>query len=293
MVKTFLKLVYKRIPFKHQLFRALKHIWTPPESVFRHLHFTGVLNLEIDKCSFKMQHYGYTIENEAFWLGLDEGWEKVSMGLWSKLSQDSDVIFDVGANTGIYSLVSQAVNPKASVYAFEPVERVYNKLEHNFRLNKYPIVGIEKAASNYNGGATIYDEADSEHILSVAVNKNLLPEEANVLPTEIKTVRLESFIEENELNKIDLMKIDVETHEPEVLEGMGKYLVKHKPTMLIEILNNDVGEAVESLVNGLDYLYFNIDEGNSSIRKVDTITKSDYFNYLICEPAVARNLELR
>ena len=87
------------------------------------------------------------------------------------------------------------------------------------------------------------------------------------------------------------MKIDVETHEPEVLQGFSKYLSKHRPTMLIEILNDDVGKEVNKLVLGLGYLYFNIDE-DGGIRQVSEITKSDYYNYLLCTNTVAKELDL-
>ena len=48
----------------------------------------------------------------------------------------SDVIFDIGANTGIFALVSGAANPKARIFAFEPVSRVFEKLKGNVALNE-------------------------------------------------------------------------------------------------------------------------------------------------------------
>ncbi len=68
------------------------------------------------------------------------------------------------------------------------------------------------------------------------------------------------------------MKIDVETHEPEVLEGMGIYLKKFKPTLLIEILDNEVAEKIQVLVKGLNYIYFNLDE-NGHINQVESLSK--------------------
>ena len=87
------------------------------------------------------------------------------------------------------------------------------------------------------------------------------------------------------------MKIDVETHEPEVLDGFRSYLNQYRPTMLIEILNDEVGRKVSSAVQGLDYLYFNINE-KGGIRQVDKITKSDYYNYLLCNSKTALKLGL-
>ena len=44
-------------------------------------------------------------------------------------------------------------------------------------------------------------------------------------------------------------------------------------------------------MEGLDYLYFNIDE-NKGIRQVDSIGQSDYYNYLVCSKAAAQQLKL-
>jgi hypothetical protein len=149
---------------------------------------------------------------------------------------------------------------------------------------------VEKAASNFTGIATIYDQ-DAEHTLSVTVNKNMNQPGVNVVPTQIETISLQDFIAENKINHIDLIKIDVETHEPEVLEGLGPYLKMFQPSLLIEILNDEVGKRVQNLVENLDYLYFNIDE-NKGIRQVEHINHSDYYNYLLCNKNVALELNL-
>src|ERR1700741_4140089 len=101
-MKKLFQTLYHFLPFKHQIFAALKLVWKPSESVYRHLHFKGILKVKIDhKHSFKIKHYGFQLENEIFWAGLTNGWEKESIGLWVKLCGNADVIFDVGANTGV------------------------------------------------------------------------------------------------------------------------------------------------------------------------------------------------
>ncbi|MBA3970763.1 MAG: FkbM family methyltransferase [Bacteroidetes bacterium] len=290
-MKHILKTFYNVLPFKREFYCALKAVWTPNESTFKHLHFTGTFNVKIDDSKkFKMKHYGYQIENEIFWVGLTNGWEKDSMKLWIKLCEGSEVVFDIGANTGVYSLIAKTISPKARVFAFEPVKRVFSKLEENIALNEFDITAVEKAVSNSDGTGVIYD-IDSEHVYSVTVNKNLSSSETKVTETKISTIALNTFIKQNNIEKIDLIKIDVETHEPEVLEGLSEYLSKFKPTLLIEILNDDIGYKVNQLVKDNDYLFFNINE-KGSIRQVDKITKSDYFNYLICSKEVAGKLKL-
>ena len=237
-----------------------------------------------------MWHYGYYIENEIFWKGLYEGWEKTSLQIWTKLAEDADVIFDVGANTGIFSLIAKAVNPASDVYAFEPVDRVFEKLEKNNTINNYNIKCEKLAASNFTGEATIYDSS-AEHTYSVTVNKNLYVENKNIIERKIQVKRLDEYIEEKAIKNIDLIKIDVETHEPEVLEGLGVLLEKYQPSMLIEILNDDIATTVQELIKNIDYLYFNIDEINNP-KQVQSLTKSDFHNFLLCNKEKAEYLGL-
>lgn len=284
-----LKNLYHLIPFKKQLFLLIRP-FRLTNRFYQHLHFKGIFTVKFDKYRFKIRHYGFQIENEIFWSGLSRGWEKISMQLWIELCKDSTSIMDIGANTGIYTLVAKSVKPTSIVYGFEPVKRVYEKYKSNCDLNQYDVNCFNFAISNYDGKAIIFD-TNNEHILSVTVNKNLTDSSVHAVETEINTKKLTSVINENNIKHIDLIKIDVETHEPEVLEGMGKYLAEFKPTLLIEILNDDIGERVEAIIKDMGYLYFNIDEINLP-KKVDRICKSDYYNYLICTEKIAQKLKL-
>lgn len=287
-MKKLLKKIYNIIPFKKELFSLIRPIKLP-KSIYSHLHFKDKFKVKFDNYHFLIEHHGYQIENELFWNGLTNGWEKISMRLWIDLCKNSSTIIDIGANTGIYSLVAKAINPSAAVYGFEPVKRVNEKFIKNCALNNFDISCLAYAISNYNGEAVIYD-TNADHIYSVTVNKNMAVG-IETFETKIKTKKLSSFIEEMNIENIDLIKIDVETHEPEVLEGMEDYLNKFQPTMLIEILNDEVGKKVQDLIKGIDYIYFNIDEVNKPNR-VDTIKKSDYYNYLICKKEIAKKLNL-
>lgn len=281
-MKRILKSIHRFIPFKKELFLFLKLFWIPPKKIYQHLYFTGIFKVQVDKSHFfRMKHFGYEIENDIFWCGLTNGWEKMSIRLWIQLCKQSSVIFDIGANTGLYALAAKAINPHAKVYAFDPVHLVYDKLRQNIVLNNSDIIAVEMAASDSDGFATIYDTLH-EHTLSVAVNKNLLPAGAKASEVRIETITLDSFIRKNKIQKIDLMKIDVETHEPEVLQGFKEHLSYFRPVLIIEILTDEIGERVAKLTEGLNYLYFNIDDIQESVRRVNSLTRSDYFNYLLC-----------
>lgn len=279
-MKALLKNIYRLIPFKRAMYAALKNVWLPPVSIYQHLYFNDTITVKLDKQQqFKIVHYGHSLENELFWKGLYDGWEKFSMKIWAGLAKDATVIFDIGANTGLYSLVAKAINKNAIVHAFEPFGAIHKKLQHNADINGYDIHCNCKAISNYTGEAVIYT-ADENFAYSVTVNQNLWVKDSEAIKINIKTTTLKDYIERNNIHSIDLMKIDVETHEPEVMEGFGEYFLQFKPILLIEILNEDVAGKLNNYFAPADFDFYNIDE-RTGIKKVSALSKSDYYNFLI------------
>src|SRR6478735_3778473 len=119
MIKKALLKFYGLIPLKRELFSTVRFFYIPSERVFRHLYFKGIFTVRIDaKHSFLMQHYGsgFAMESDHFWKGA-EACEPYSINLWNKYAQQSDLIFDIGANTGSYSLIAATLNPSAVIHA--------------------------------------------------------------------------------------------------------------------------------------------------------------------------------
>lgn len=288
-MKNILRRIYNGIPLKNKLFSAIRFFWSPPETVYRHLHFTGNFSARLapDK-QFLMRHYGSYLENEIFWGGVPGAYERHSLELWMELCKESKTILDIGANSGLYSLVAQTINSNATIYAFEPVERIYKRLANNIKLNSYSIAAVKKALSDSSGKRTIYDApGDSEYIVSLS--HNAFGREG--IPVEIETDTLAGFIHAQKISRIDLMKLDVQFHEVEVLAGMQNLLAVHKPTLLIEILEDFLAEKIEKLTSGIGYLYFDIDEKRGPQRR-EHLHKATSYNFLICTSDVAKRLRL-
>ena len=289
-MKKVLKYIYSLIPFKVQLFPIVRNVFHPGEKISRHLHFKGIFKVPVKgNVSFLMRHYGYQVENDIFWQGLTGDWEKKSIELWMKLSEKAMVIMDIGANTGVYSLISQSLNSKARVIAFEPVERIFHKLQYNMQLNNFAVESVLKAVSDHPGEATFYD-THGEHPYSASLEN--ISTTINYKPVQIGVTTIDEIIHEKKLERVDLVKIDVEHHEPRVIKGFSM-IRKYHPSILIEILSDDVGKQVQQELenNGAFYLYFDIDE-KKGVRKVESIRKSSGMNYLLCTEPVAKDLQL-
>ena len=238
-------------------------------------------------------HYGYLVENEIFWKGIYGGWEKESLKIWNELSKSARIIFDVGANTGIYSLIAKTTNPEARVYAFEPISRVYDKLLKNIELNNYDIAPYKVAISNQNGKAIIYD-VPHEHQYSATLNLRSHTTLSNTVAVEVETVTLSSFIQTNRISAVDLIKIDVERHEVEVLQGFLSHLHQLRPSILIEIIDNTIADYVHKVFSGTEYLFFSINEKTGITRETRIVynRNTDAMNYLLCTSATAELLKL-
>jgi FkbM family methyltransferase len=282
-MKRLLKRLYDILPFKKQVFLVLR-LLPLPHSIYSHLHFRGVITMMVNHRQVKMIHYGYELENDIFWKGL-RGWEKSTMDVWIALSRNADCIIDIGSNTGLFALVAKACRSSATVVAFEPVKRIAQKLEINVRLNDFDVIVEACAVSESDGKAIIYDTAD-EHMYSVTVNRNLNLPDQKVLPIEIDVVRLSSYVKLHDLKEIGLVKIDVETHEPEVLNGMLDIIDKYLPALVIEILNEEVAERVNEILVQFNYLFFVLDDKKGPLR-VAEIKKREFKNYLVCSAADA------
>ncbi len=277
-MKKLLKQVYHALPLKKQLFSIIKTVWTPPQNIYQHLYFDSAFTVKIDnKHCFKVNSDGSNITNEIFWKGIFDGWEGMSMTIWKKLSARSNVILDIGANGGIYALVSKAMNPNSEVHAFEPSALWHNRLLKNNQINNYDIQCHKLGVSNQDAVISLKGVWDKEN-------------------NEFPVTRMDTFIEKNNIQQIDLVKIDVELHEPQVIEGFKNYIEKYRPVLIIEILRDEIGMQVESQIDfkKLGYLFFNIDDKEGILRK-ENLRRSPNkcWNYLVCNKEIAEDLGIK
>jgi FkbM family methyltransferase len=263
LIKTLAKSLYRVIPFKQKVFSLMRSL-PVPERLYRHLHFRGAFGVRIPGGGeYTMMHHGHQLENDLFWAGYGNNWERTSLRLWVWLARDAKCIFDVGANTGTYALAARAVNDKAEVQAFEPVDRVYSKLQINSSLNGNQIGTNNIALSNRAGPAELFDDG-KDHVYSASLNAKMLGTEGNRARCVVSVITLDAYVEAHGLIEPDLLKIDVEMHEPEVIEGALGVISRARPAILIELLNAELSARVVSLLS--TYVFYEIVEGGGLHR---------------------------
>lgn len=152
-----------------------------------------------------------------------------------KVDPQHFVMFDIGANIGGFTvLFAQEINVKNyEVHLFEPNPGVIPTLQFNIdRLKNSSSVVKPTIAALALGEteATLPLKIDQEHSGLATLG---VPESFDHT-VNVKVIPLDTYVDDNQIRKIDFIKIDVESYEPGVLNGGRNLLKKFKPVLYME-----------------------------------------------------------
>ena len=138
---------------------------------------------------------------------------------------------DVGANIGNHSIVFSKFFKK--VIAFEPNKFSYDLLKLNTRDIKNVEI-VEEALSDTVSKKLFHTETNNS-----GKSKIVEEDRADRICQEVSTNRLDDFNRQRN-EPIVFMKLDVEGHESNVLDGAKLTISKHQPTVMMEVLNEEI-----------------------------------------------------
>ncbi len=193
--------------------------------------------------------------------------------------QEGDVIFDVGANVGYFSLYVNSVLKKYQVFAFEPAPPVYDVLTLNILKHGLSVIPVNAGLSNEQGTlsftyypnssgySTFSENVEEEKALlkqtilnqlnSSADYKPLIDEADSIVDSrfekrvfECETTTVSEIIRRHEVTSIGLMKIDAEKYEYNVLLGIETADFARIRQIVVEI--HDQNSRVDDIVNLLE-----------------------------------------
>ncbi|MCP5559318.1 MAG: FkbM family methyltransferase [Verrucomicrobiaceae bacterium] len=158
----------------------------------------------------------------VFWLGQMDRWEVLHL---QKQLKGDWLMLDIGANFGYYS-VRLAKGTSGTVYAFEPQSEVCGRLRMNVALNdlQSQVEVCELALSDREGTVCLTSHEGNTGKASISDE-----------PGEVPMQRLDAFVKERGIGRIDAIKMDVEGAELKVLAGAEESLRKWRPALLIEV----------------------------------------------------------
>lgn len=133
------------------------------------------------------------------------------------------MILDVGANAGIFSLAALAVEPDATVHAFEPTPEIARRLKDTAALNELERLNVhETAVLGHNGHVTL-TRCRGEFGTNDGMNFVSQARKGPALET-VESITLDQFCWDHGINHIDLLKIDIQGQEPQALIGASRLL---------------------------------------------------------------------
>lgn len=150
-----------------------------------------------------------------------------------------DVVFDVGANDGYYTLLfSHLVGGRGQVHAFEPVPPTFEKLSSCIRLNKHfdNVYLRPLALGEQTGSARMYMPGTDDGQSSLAKHSFGSWAGASVVNAfDCQTITLDDYAAEQKVNRLEFLKCDIEGAELLALRGATNFIGATRPIIYLEI----------------------------------------------------------
>jgi len=201
--------------------------------------------------------------------------------LMKRFLKKGDTAIDVGANAGIYTQVmAHSVGDEGRIYAFEPSPKTYKILERNLAKFSNTILS-NSAVGSSNGTANFYVTYQSG--LSGLGDTG----RGTVLHTEnVPLIRLDDYLKEKQIRKVDFLKIDVEGFEGDVLRGAENLLRQCSPVIMVELDKKNFAahgfsrKEVFYFMSNLGYEAYSINRAERSLNKFDKNGENKSVNFL-------------
>ena len=188
----------------------------------------------------------------------------------SRLIKPGDVVFDIGANIGAHTLkMARAVGSSGKVFAIEPSDFAFAKLNRNFSLNPQlkPRVNTEQLFLAEKVSDSYPSQVYASWPLRGDVTVHSKHRGRLVSTSKASIITLDDFVRQRDIKRVDLIKIDVDGAELPILEGGHATLSRYHPKLVMELApyahaeqNHSFGDLVE-LLRSTGYALQNADGG--------------------------------
>lgn len=215
--------------------------------------------------------------------------DEQEINLVKKFIKSGTDSIDVGVYRGVYSYEMSKYSEK--VHSFEPNPIIFKYINknlkkfiknihlYNFALsNQNKTINLKIPIRNSNSNKEIFEEYYEMGKATIHNENNF----ENYENFEIQTKKIDELSFDN---KISFIKIDVEGHELEVIEGAINTIKRDKPVLLVEIekqyTKKEVAESI-NFINSLGYksYFFN----KKDLKSTTELNNLDLFNNFIFFP---------
>ena len=228
--------------------------------------------------------------SQIYWRGTYSGYQ---LDVLASCLRPGGVFIDLGANQGEFTVfAARLVGKDGRVFAFEPSPQMQQRLSKNIQLNNFDHVTIEEfAVADKPGRLSLLSPTGA---FTDGTTHDGLPtlyhQEGTVTgsATEVAVTTLDQWQLEKKLDRVDLIKMDIEGAELPALQGGKELIQRFRPSLIIELnstTSHAAGYTMIDLVNWLqvqDYLVFEITE-NGAVTRLN-VEKLQPFQNILATP---------
>lgn len=205
------------------------------------------------------------IQSYIFHFGV---WEPEITDLIARNLAPGDVFIDLGANIGYDSLLgSWRVGSEGRVVAIEASPKAFKQLRANLRLNDFAdnVRAVQVAASDKPGQLELYDVAAGNMGAATTIAGR-----GGTLLATVEAKPLVDILTPDEINRVRLIKIDVEGAEPAIMTNILDYISRFPQTMdlLVETSPGELPQAVFDRMKAEGYRAYTVENDYSRERYI-------------------------
>jgi FkbM family methyltransferase len=210
--------------------------------------------------------------NRSFWIRSPLATEGLMLGYLKRLIQPGDVVFDIGANVGLYTRFIAHFGA-GQVFAFEPMSENVDLLRKNVALARSGRFEVMQMALSDKDGDELLQVDDV--MSGTASLDRVRGGEASFgrkiyglspLTERVRVARLDTLVASGKLPPPQVMKIDVEGAEELVLEGASQVILEHRPALAIELHGSELAAAVITRLDRVGYCVFGYVREGKKVR---------------------------
>jgi len=203
-----------------------------------------------------LKGHKFVVSDNSGWSPIVGRWEPESQLLFTHIIKKGSVVYDLGANNGIHSMLfSKLVGDNGKVFSFEPLPSNCAEIENNASLNRIKNLQIVQAAvSNESGETTFHLGLHDKQGSLVGIGR----ESGNDI--KVSLITLDEFIEKGNPAP-DFLKIDIEGAESLALQGFEKKVDSILPVFFIELHTPEQDAKVGAFLLKHQYKAYRLKDG--------------------------------
>jgi FkbM family methyltransferase len=186
-------------------------------------------------------------------------WAETEIDLCRALLSDDSVVIEAGANLGTHTVALSKICPSGQIYAYEAQSKVFDLLSANVSLNQCDnVCAINAALGEIEGTMDIEtgDYSQAFNYGSFSLEKGFSTEQLYDGPITLETVGIHTVdqcVTENKLERVDLLKLDVEGYEGRVLQGAISTLDRFAPDLIVEAVYEEQTNQICQMLTAKGY----------------------------------------